>query len=550
MSKNTEKVNRSWFFIILLTITSLGLAGTAAYFSIFGLAKLFHGAGLGIIILSSVLELSKLVTVSYVYRYWKYIAKALRVYYIFGIVFIMLLTSIGIYGFLTSAYQNTANKVEIRDSQIKIAENKKNLFVAQLDRLNKNIESNNNRIDALTTARNSQENRLNNLYTGNRVSSARRTENQISSSDKQIESLNADITTKMAQSNVINDSIAYYDQKIVELKSSDISSEVGPLKYLAELTNISMNKVVNILVLLIIFVFDPMAITLLIGVNQLLSMEKNNPTKNQMKMPFFKKRKDEEEESKQDEMLDEQEVKTPTSENKVASKEPSENKILKSVIPVITDELDITDDIEDTKDTEEDDKVLCGEINTVSKKNETTQQDCPDGYIQQRKDLNLDEIEIGLNVYHSSFGNGVIARFDKDKSRVFIKFETGTKELDPEYANLKKYECVEIQQENKRVFEPESVQYLDFSMDDPEYNDIISQLPKQEVKDVVEERIENGDSDSAIFNEISEPSIENIEVVEEQFEPVVEELVEEQSEPVVEKKTKLFHKIWRGKKIV
>jgi len=505
MSKNKKTLKKSWFFIILLTITSLGLAGTAAYFSIFGLAKLFYGAGVGIIVLATVLELSKLVTVSYVYRYWDHIAKALRAYYIFGILFIMLLTSIGIYGFLTSAYQSTSNKLELRDSQITIAENKKGVFVAQLDRINRTIESNNNRIDALTTARNQQESRLNDLYSGNKVTSARRTESQISSSDKQIETLNIDITDKMTQSNVINDSIAFYDQKIVELKASDISGEIGPLKYISELVNIPMNQVVNILVLLIIFVFDPMAITLLIGVNQLTMMERNNKTSEEIKIPFIKKRKKEEESEKTTEpdvisvkkII--QPIKTPTS------------------IPIISDFIDNENDDDEDHDIDNNEDVDEEEYVDESKKNESFQQICPDGYKIEKVNLKLNEIETGLTVFHTTFGDGIITKFDKDRSRLFIKFGSVLRELDPLYANLKIYECVPI--------EPKTVQYIDYHISDPEYNEIKEQLPNVENKHA----------------EITEKNTFDIP-------EVVEKVVNEK--PVSEKKTKLFHQFWKGKKIV
>ena len=118
-----------------------------------------------------------------------------------------------------------------------------------------------------------QENRLDNLYSQKYVSVAKRTETQISGADDQIKIMNIDITDKMKQSNTINDSIASYDQKILTLKSSDISNEVGPYKFVADLTGVPMNSVVNIVALLIVLVFDPLAIALLIGVNQLTMIE-------------------------------------------------------------------------------------------------------------------------------------------------------------------------------------------------------------------------------------------------------------------------------------
>jgi len=267
-------MKKNWFFIIVLTIAALSLAGTAAYFSVFGLSKLFAAAGLGIIILAASLEFSKLVTVSYVYRYWKHIKKALKGFYIFAVLFIMLLTSIGIYGFLTGAYQQSANRLEMRDAQIQIAQNKKDLFVGQLARINESITSSEGRINTLTGLRDNQETRLDSLYARNYVTVAKRTEQQIVTADNQIEQLNTDITQKMNETYSVNDSIAFYDQKIIELNLSEVSTEIGPYKFVSELINVPMDRVVNIIALLIILVFDPLAIALLIGINQLTMLKK------------------------------------------------------------------------------------------------------------------------------------------------------------------------------------------------------------------------------------------------------------------------------------
>jgi len=474
MSKNNQTLKRSWFFILLLTISSLALAGTAAYFSVFGLAKLFYGAGIGIIILASVLEFSKLVAVSYVYRYWEIISKWLRLYYIFGIIFIMILTSMGIYGFLTSAYQKSANKVEIRDSQIKIAENKKNLFISQLDRVNKAIESGNNRINNLTGVRNLQEKRLTDLYDVNKVSSAKRTETQISGADEQIKFLNQDITDKMKQSSTINDSISFYDQKIIEYKASDVSSEVGPLKYLSDLTGIPMNKVVNILVLLIIFVFDPMAIALLIGVNQLTMMDKGkdkSPLNDEkVKLPFIKhfKRKKNEEKEENDNISDENKQKM-IYNKKLDFEEIKEN----------SDEI-----LEKIEDAEEKEEIIDQEIN-----NEIG--GCPEGHDEEKMTLYKDNIKLGLLVHHEIFGKGKIIGFDANKDRLKIIFEkSGIKELNSNFANLKEIICVE-----------KASPYLVFS------SGKIEEKPEEKIEEKPEEKIEENKEN--LYNE----KIDELQVV-------------------------------------
>jgi len=513
MTKNNQEVKRNWFFIILLTISSLSLAGTAAYFSIFGLAKLFYGAGIGIVILASVLEFSKLVAVSYVYRYWTVIAKAFRAYYVFGVVFIMLLTSIGIYGFLTSAYQKSANKIEIRDSQIKIAENKRTLFVNQLDRINKTIESDNNRINNLSGIRSQQERRLDTLYNRRQTSNARRTETSIAGADEQIKFLNTDITEKMKQASSVNDSIAYYDQRIVEYKASDVSSEVGPLKYLSDLTGMAMNKVVNILVLLIIFVFDPMAISLLIGVNQLTMMDKgDSPLKDERiklpKLPFFRKKKEEPEE----EMVPEEKP------EEIVKPGPEPVRRTPSFIRLEKEEDNEIEEIEETEEEQD------------TKKNEYSLEDCQDGYSEKKIELDKSNIIEGLKVYHNSFGKGVITKFNLEKSRVVIRFdEFGIKELDPDYANLSELRCVK----DDKI---EAVKYLDFFEDDPDIQDIIIKRPVVEIEPVGE----------PIEEQIVEEHLPVEQTIEEPVN-IIEEIIEE---PVVEKKTKFFQKIWRGKRMI
>ena len=92
------------FYAFILGFTAILLAITAAYFSVFGLSKLFIGASLSVIIMAATLEFSKIVIVSSLHQFWNKIAKGLRGYLVFGVVILMIITSVGIYGFLTSAY--------------------------------------------------------------------------------------------------------------------------------------------------------------------------------------------------------------------------------------------------------------------------------------------------------------------------------------------------------------------------------------------------------------------------------------------------------------
>ncbi len=100
------------FFIPLLGFTALFVAGNAAFFSVFGLSKLFAGATLSVIFMASSLELAKLVTAAYLYRYWGIINTFMKSYLLVGVVTLILITSGGIFGFLSNAYQGATIEFE------------------------------------------------------------------------------------------------------------------------------------------------------------------------------------------------------------------------------------------------------------------------------------------------------------------------------------------------------------------------------------------------------------------------------------------------------
>jgi len=274
-------MKKTWLFVLLLSFTAIVIAGTAAYFSVFGLSKLFAGAGISALILFGALEFGKLVYVSVIYRFWKIFSNIIKFISICMIVGIMSLTSLGIYGFLKNAYDATSNKYTTIQKETKIADQRKSTFQLEIDRYQKEIDSKNNQINTYIGNRTTQENVVSNLYnkstdttlTNNQSSvfrnRARETQNNIKEVDTQINDLREQNTQLYAKINSLNDSISKYDREILELESSDISVEIGPLKYLADLSGKPMDDVVGFLISLIIFVFDPFAILLIIVANRL-----------------------------------------------------------------------------------------------------------------------------------------------------------------------------------------------------------------------------------------------------------------------------------------
>jgi hypothetical protein len=258
-------------FGYIMLILALLVAGCAGYFSVWGLSQLFAGASTAVIIMASVLEVGKIVTTTALHTYWDKLAKGLRAYLTLSVVVLMLITSAGIYGFLSNAYQKTANKLEIHEGELGVLDGKKQIFEKSVSDNQKIIDSKNKRIDQLSGLRTAQEARLDGS-SSNRARNGVRSD--ISSANTEIQKLSLDIDALNVKNATLSDSISAYNTKALELKSgSEVAAEVGPLKYIAELTGVPMAKVVNYLILLLIFVFDPLAVALILITNRVFQIE-------------------------------------------------------------------------------------------------------------------------------------------------------------------------------------------------------------------------------------------------------------------------------------
>ncbi len=245
-------------FPFLIAFSALSVSASAAFYSVSGLSKLFAGASLEVIIMASSLEIAKLVIASLLYQYWDVINKGLRAYLTIAAGVLILITSAGIYGFLSAAYQETANKEGIVTQQITALETKKALYEETRDNLLADRKSNNELRGTLSKGSTTQ-------YTDKNGNLVVRTNNSAIRNIESTAKENERLATKL---DVVNDSIFALETQILEAKvNSEAASELGPLKYLSELTGVEMNRIINWLLLVIIFVFDPLAIALVIAAN-------------------------------------------------------------------------------------------------------------------------------------------------------------------------------------------------------------------------------------------------------------------------------------------
>jgi hypothetical protein len=245
-------------FPLLIALSALSVSASAAFYSVSGLSKLFAGASLEVIIMASSLEVAKLVIASLLYQYWDSLNKGLRAYLAVATCVLILITSAGIYGFLSGAYQETANKEGIVTQQITALETKKALYKETRDNFLEDRKSNNELRGTLSKGSTDQ-------FTDKNGNLVVRTNNSAIRNIESTAKENERLATKL---NVVNDSIFSLETQILEAKvNSEAASELGPLKYLSELTGIEMNRIINWLLLIIIFVFDPLAIALVIAAN-------------------------------------------------------------------------------------------------------------------------------------------------------------------------------------------------------------------------------------------------------------------------------------------
>jgi hypothetical protein len=256
---------------LLLGASALFIAIAAAFFSVTGLSKLFAGASTAVILMASSLEFGKLISASFLYAYWDKINRALRTYLVIGVGVLILITSAGIYGFLTSAYQVTADQLGVLDKQVELVDLKKARFQEQLDGYNSE------KVQLSQTISELSKGLSNNILTytdskGNVVtttSSATRRALELQLNDSKSQ---RDVVSKKIE--ILSDSITKLDLSVLDIQqSSDVAAEVGPLKYMAEITGKPMATVVNWFALLIIFVFDPLAVTLVIAFNTALKVD-------------------------------------------------------------------------------------------------------------------------------------------------------------------------------------------------------------------------------------------------------------------------------------
>jgi len=253
-------------FPSIIALSALSVSASAAFYSVSGLSKLFAGATFEVIVMAGSLEVAKLVIASLLYQYWDTLNKLLRTYLTIAATILVLITSMGIYGFLSAAYQETYQKLIVNENQIEFLENKAKFYEDDVARYDQELERISENINILSNAKASSiQVRDTTSATGFRqtisTTELRLSQNRINAEEENRKDVNLKRT-------VAADSLQTIKLDILALQNnSDTVGELGPLQYLSGLTGTPMDRIINILLLVIIFVFDPLAISLVVAAN-------------------------------------------------------------------------------------------------------------------------------------------------------------------------------------------------------------------------------------------------------------------------------------------
>jgi len=266
------------FRTLLLGLSALFVAFNAAFFSVSGLSKLFAGASFAVMLMASSLELAKLITAGYLYNYWERINKVFRIYLSIGVIVLVLITSLGIYGFLTAAFQDTFNVFSQTEKQRSFLEQKEKFYEDDVARYDEELKRISDNISTLSNAKSQQIQVRDTSVVGGVRTTISTAELRLSQNRISVEEENRKSVQEKRE--VAADSLQTIQLRILDLDTdSEIGSELGPLQYLSGLLDRPMDEIINWFILIIIFVFDPLAVALVVAFNNAVKVDKGEKDK-------------------------------------------------------------------------------------------------------------------------------------------------------------------------------------------------------------------------------------------------------------------------------
>ncbi len=245
---------------VLVGLSAILIAGCAAYFSVTGLGVLFAGASISVMVMAGSLELAKLVAATYLKQEWDSLKGFNKWYLTISVGTLMLITSAGIFGYLSNAFQQQNLGLQKIERDIAV-------YQTQITKNDGEIVRYTTQLNNQQNIRNSQEANLSKQI--DKDKSTARVSQMIRSADKEITSISKRIDELTKQNNVALDSI-----NAIKNANINLEREVGGFRFVAEAFNVPLNTVVKFFIFIIVIVFDPLAVALIIAFNGLLMKRK------------------------------------------------------------------------------------------------------------------------------------------------------------------------------------------------------------------------------------------------------------------------------------
>jgi len=253
------------FFATLLLISALILSFCAAFFSVYGISSLFSGALISVSIMAGALEAAKLICSSFLFRYWNKTKTFLKTYMLLGVIMLLIITSMGIFGYLSAAYQKSSTENKILVEHVQLIDTQKKLIIDRIDQSNK-------RIEFIGKLRAEQEKRLTDMLQNEQIAKniVQLQEVQGQTADL-IKKSDDDVDTENKKVQEYTTSISKLDDEVSQLKIKSLEKrDITTFQFVADALGMNINSVVKWFILALIFVFDPLAIAMLLAYNSIV----------------------------------------------------------------------------------------------------------------------------------------------------------------------------------------------------------------------------------------------------------------------------------------
>jgi len=419
----------------LLLFCALGLSSTAAYYSVYGLSIIFSGVAIPVIIMGSFLEVSKIAIATYLHDSWKKTYGLLKIYLTTAILVLSILTSIGIYGLLATGFQKSIAGLEINNKKIANIEVKKERLEKIKEEhqkekkvLNSDITNLRNALSTKTTTQ-TIDRQSGQVIT--RANAANR-----NAFEKQLKIAQQSRDTLSSKIDAMNDSITNLDILILDITSKEIETgELGAIKYLSEITGWDIKKTANFFILTLIFVFDPLAIALVIATNQAF---KN-----------YRRRKEDEEKikSESEEYPFQDEIEIPESyltysDNEISQVEPEIVKKIVEVEKIVEVPIEIPVEVDRIVEVEKivEIPVEVEKVVEVERLIEVVREVPVEKVVELIKEVSVEKIvEVPVEIPYKYYVNDMGQVFDQDGNQIDqILLEKKLKEMEKKVLKYKK----------------------------------------------------------------------------------------------------------------